>query len=109
VFHLFDDDDVPGPPCPVGYTLATHTWQLFQGPKEDVSHHGDKGRACIIFLALTDGIQDCSIHLETHEDVFVPPQPLGGTTGHLLGDQRATPFITIFGALPSILAHVGLH
>ena len=70
---------------------------------------GDKGRACIIVPTLADGIHACSIQLETREDDFVPPLPLRGTTSHLLGDQGSTPFITIFGALPSVLAHVGLH
>ena len=70
---------------------------------------GNKGRACIIVPTLADGIHACPIQLETHEDIIVPSQPLGGTTGHLLGDQGAIPFITIFGALLFILAHVGLH
>ena len=70
---------------------------------------GVKGRGCIIGPTLIDGVHIFSIHLGTHEDVFVPLRPLGSTTSHLLGDQGATPFITIFGALPLILTHIALH
>jgi len=69
----------------------------------------DKGRAYFIILALTDGIQALSIHLETHEDVIVPPHPLGDTTFDLLGYQGATPLITMFRAYSLTLAHFGLH
>ena len=52
---------------------------------------GDKGRAYVIILALTDGLQALSIHLETHEDVLVPPHPLGSTTGSCLENKGPTP------------------
>ena len=71
-----------------------------------MSHHGRQRRACIIVPTLADGIHACPIQLETHEDIIVPSQPLVGTTGHLLGDQGTTPFITILGALLLILAHM---
>ena len=70
---------------------------------------GDKGRAYGIILALKDGIQASSIHLETHEDVIVPPHPFEDTTTDFLGYQGATPLITMFGAYSPILAHFGLH
>jgi len=47
---------------------------MFQDP-EDVSHY--KGRAYVIILAIIDDLQEFLIHLETNEDVFVPPYPLG--------------------------------
>ena len=49
---------------------------------------GDKGRAYVIILALTIGLQALLIHLETHEYVIVPSHPLGDTTRDLLGYQR---------------------
>lgn len=60
---------------------------------------GDKGRAYTIVPSLANGIHAYSIQLKTHEDDFVPPQPLRGTTGHLLGDEEDIPFVTVFRAL----------
>ena len=59
---------------------------------------GDKGRAYVIILTLTDGLQALSIYLETHEDVIVPPHQLGDTTCDLHGYQGANPLSTVFGA-----------
>lgn len=70
---------------------------------------GDKGRAYVIILALTDGLQALSIHLETHGDVIVPLHPLGDTTCDLLGYQGANPLGTMFGTFSLNLAHFGLH
>ena len=70
---------------------------------------GDKWRAYVIILTLTNGLQALLIYLETHEDVNVPPQPLGDTTCDLHGYQGANPLITVFGAHSLNLAHFGLH
>ena len=69
----------------------------------------DKESAYIIILALVDGLQVLSIHLETHQDVIVPPHPLGDTTCDLLGYQGANPLDTMFGAFSLNLQHFGLH
>ena len=52
---------------------------------------GDKGKAYVITLALTDALQALSIHFETHEDVLVPPHPLGSTIGSWLENKGPTP------------------
>jgi len=49
VFHLLDEDNALGPPCPVGSTIAPYTRQMFQ----DASHY--RGRAYIISSTLIDG------------------------------------------------------
>ena len=61
---------------------------MFQGP-EDLSCC--RGRAYVIILALVDGLHALSIYLETHEDVIVPPHPLGDTTCYLHEYQGANP------------------
>ena len=69
----------------------------------------EKGRAYVIILALTDGLQALSIHLETHEDVIVPPHPHGSTIGDMLGKQGANPLSTMFWSLFSQFDTFGLH
>ena len=70
---------------------------------------GYKGRAYVIILALTDCLQALSIHLETHEDVLVPPNPLEDTTCDMIGYQGANPLFTMIGVYSLTLAHFGLH
>ena len=70
---------------------------------------GDKGRAYVIIPTLTAGIQALLIHFETHEDVMLPPHPLGDTTLDLLKYQGVIPLIPVFGAYFLSLAQFGLH
>ena len=70
---------------------------------------GDKGRADVVILALTDGLQALSIHLDTRKDVLVPPHPLGSTTCDLFGKQGANPLSTMFGVHSLTIEHFGLH
>ena len=68
-----------------------------------------KGRDYVIVLALTDGLQAYSIHLETHEDVLDAPTPTWEHHRFLLGKQGANPFSTILGVHFFIMAPLGLH
>lgn len=87
-------------------TCLHHTWQLIQGPDDDVSRHGRQW----------EGLHHCSstykwdtsflVHLETHEDVFVPPQPLGGHYRSFAWISRVHPLYHYVWS-PSI--HFGTH
>lgn len=76
----------------VPHTCTIHLACVLRSRWGCVSLQETKGRANVIILALTDGLQEFSIHLETHEDILVPPHPLRSTIVICLDNKGPTPY-----------------
>ena len=61
-----------------------------------------------IIGALTDGLQESSTHLETHEVIIVPPHPLGAPQVYCLENKRPPPCPSLLRVLFFIMAPMDL-